>query len=281
MWYIIPIAFIIFTIFTLFTLSFVGKTLLKGKFNAEVERMFATLSHEGAEEPAPVELSTLPAPVQRWLEAAGVLSSLGECSVRKVHLRQEAEMRLSPAGRWMKLRAEQYFRVDEPGFIWHARISVLPLIHIGARDILFREEGNMLIKMLSLFTLADASGEKLSQSSLHRFLAELTWFPQGAASPYLQWESVDSRTADATISCKGHEVCGRFHFDDEGLPYRFTAWRYMEKNGSYRIYPWQADMSNFQTMGGVRIPTRAEVRWVLPQEEFYWLNLKITEIDYS
>src|ERR1039458_260259 len=58
--------------------------------------------------------------------------------------------------------------IDPPGFVWYARIRMLPLLWIEARDCLISGHGNMLVKFNSIFTLADAHGAGIDQGSQAR-----------------------------------------------------------------------------------------------------------------
>ncbi|GAB4030240.1 hypothetical protein GCM10028809_22720 [Spirosoma gilvum] len=62
-------------------------------------------------------LADLPTPVKQWLEKAGIV---GKEKIHTVRLRQEGLMRTRPDGKWMPAEAEQYFTVDQPGFVWKA-----------------------------------------------------------------------------------------------------------------------------------------------------------------
>lgn len=56
----------------------------------------------------------------------------------------------------------------------------------------FNGHGNMLIKIFSTFTIADAKGSEMDYSSLIRFLSEAPWYPTALLpSEYLQWEEID------------------------------------------------------------------------------------------
>src|SRR4029079_1619040 len=104
----------------------------------------------------------LPAPVQRYLRYC---SSCNSPAIRSVRLKHDGVFRTSPEQRWFRIKGEEYFTAATPGFVWTAKIWPLPLIWISARDLLRHGRGNMRVKLLSLFTLADAKGEKIDQGA--------------------------------------------------------------------------------------------------------------------
>lgn len=74
----------------------------------------------------------------------------------------------------------------------------------------------MLIKILSLFTVADSKGKEIDQGSLLRYLAETMWFPTAALNEYLYWEEMDQYNAKVTMTYDEITASGIFTFNDIG-----------------------------------------------------------------
>jgi len=224
------------------------------------------------------DLEGLPEPVQKWLEGAGVV---GQEKIKFVRMLQEAEMRLNPGGRWMSLNAEQYVTVEQPGFIWQARINAAPLVHISGRDVYKEGRGNMLIKPLSLVTIADETGFQIDQGTLVRYLAEMVWFPTAAISNFITWEEIDENSARAIIRHGNIRVSGVFTFSNAGDPVSFSARRFGEFNGKFRMEPWTVVMKDHKELDGFRIPTAGEITWELEEGDFTWYKFKVMEIEFN
>ena len=47
---------------------------------------------------------------------------------------------------------------------------------------------------------ADATGPKVDQGALLRYLNETMWFPAAALSPYITWQDKNANSATATMS---------------------------------------------------------------------------------
>ncbi|HLV10789.1 MAG TPA: DUF6544 family protein, partial [Halanaerobiales bacterium] len=156
-----------------------------------------------------------------------------------------------------------------------------PFFHISGRDKYYNGRGEMLIKPLSLFTIADSKGEEIDQGTLLRYLAEMVWFPTAAINDYLQWEELDSHSARATMSYGDITASGIFNFNDKGEVINFIAKRYMEKDGHYELETWSPVMDNYQEVNGIKIPTRGEVIWKLETGDFKWFKFAITDIEYN
>jgi len=225
-------------------------------------------------------LEDLPTVVRRWLERSNVAG--GEF-IHSVHLFQRGKMRTSSDGRWMPVEAEQWFRTDEPGFIWVADVRAAPGIHLAGRDSYMHGKGRMLIKLLSLIKVADASGKETDQGAMLRYLAETVWFPSAALSPYIVWEEVDSTSARATIDYGGIKASGLFRFNQDGDVVSFEARRYYDRREGATLENWliQIDPGSCREFGGVRVPTRAVVTWRLKDGDFTWYRLEVTDIHYN
>ena len=177
----------------------------------------------------------------------------------------------------MAVEARQFFSVDPPGFVWVADVKAAPFIHLAGRDKYEDGHGHMLIKLLSLFPVANASGPETDQGTLLRFLAEIVWFPTAALESYISWEEVDRSTARATMSFGGTTASGLFTFDEEGDFRRFEARRYYGKE----METWVITAGDHENLGGLRIPVTSKVTWQLPEGDFTWFELEIKEVDYE
>lgn len=223
------------------------------------------------------DIQELPGNVQDWLKNSNVV---GKENINYVRLKQKALMRLERDKPWKPVDVEQYFTVNEPGFIWKARIKAAPFLHIVGRDKYFEGEGNMLIKMMSLVTIADSSGPEIDQGTLIRYLAETVWFPSAALEVYITWEHIDDNSAKATMTYGDITSSGTFVFNEKGDVIRFEANRYRESDGDYSKERWIIDIKGHKEMNGIRIPTKGEVTWKLDHEDFTWFRFEIEDIDY-
>lgn len=255
----------------------IAEAVTKGNVKKEVEALFSTVENSG-EIITGESLEGLPENVQRWLLNSGVV---GKEKIVALRVKQEALMRLNPDQSWMSVEAEQYFTVEQPGFIWRAEIQAAPLIHIAGRDKYFQGQGNMLIKPMSLFTVADGKGPEIDQGSMLRYLAEIMWFPSAALEEYITWEEVDADRAKATMSHGDVTASGIFTFNEQGEAIRFEAERYGEFDGEFRMETWSIPVRDYQEFEGIRVPTKGEVTWELQEGDFIWFVFEVREIQYN
>ena len=245
--------------------------------DAAVARLFADVPVAPGPVVTAAEVAALPAPVERWLTHAGVV---GRPRVRSVRLRQRGQLRSGPAQPAAAATAEQYFAVDEPGFVWSVRLTMKHL-PVRGRDAYLGGHGRMLITAGGLVSLVDASGDAIDQASLLRFLGELVWFPSGALAPYLRWSAVDDATAEVTMSHRGVTASARFTVDADGRVTRFAARRYFGGGPDARLEAWEVPLVAWRRLAGVRVPTRGSVVWKLAAGDFDYYDWEVTALEYD
>ncbi|NOX84696.1 MAG: hypothetical protein GXO86_01830 [Chlorobi bacterium] len=225
------------------------------------------------------QLDNLPSPVSGWLKSSGIV---GKERINSVRLRQELEMKMKPGQKqWYSAVAEQYFSVNHPAFVWRVKMNIPPFIPITGRDRFAGGKGEMQIKAFGVLNVVNEKGEKMDESTMQRFLAEIVWFPSAALSPHIQWEEIDPLSAKATMTYKGTTATGTFYFNRQGDFVRFSAMRYKEnKPGSKRL-EWIITVKEHSVINGIKIPVKLEVSWMLDSGPWTWLKLEVREVKYN
>lgn len=250
------------------------------RFHARIARDVRRLLNKAGKGVGPEHYSALreqlPQPVRRYLEFALAGNST---TLRTMLLRHEGWFRTSPKQRWLPIKGEEYFTVDEPGFVWRATVRLAPLLWIEACDRLIEGRGNMLVKCCSIFTLVNASGKELDQGALLRWLAEVVWFPVGYVGDRIRWESIDSDSSMVTLVHEGLSVTAIVKFDGEGKLVGLRGQRYRTVNGSPVLTPWKGICNDYREFGGTRIPAMVDVSWELPEGDFSYAKFQVTAVD--
>lgn len=269
----IPVIIIVLIIIA----SLIANLLFKQKVTSEVEELF---SHEmpTSQVVSESDLQGLPPCVQKWMTVTKVT---GNERIESVIMHQKGFMRTKETQPWMPFSAQQYVTVDDPAFIWSVKAKAAPFMTIVGRDMYNNGKGEMLIKLLALITVAHASGEEVNQGSMLRYMAETIWYPSAALSPYIKWENIDKNSARATMSYKGLQASGIFHFNEQGEPINFTARRYRETDGKYELATWSADVGAYKEYDGIRIPSTGSITWKLNTGDFTWYKFEIVDCKYN
>jgi hypothetical protein len=223
-------------------------------------------------------LGHLPNLAQRYMRWTGVV---GRPWIRTARVRQEGRFRLAADRPWMPMKAEQVFTTDPPGMVWRARFKMFGLPLFSANDSYREGQGHMFGKAAGIFTLFDDRSEKLTLGTLTRYLSEMVWFPIAFLGDNVTWAVVDERSADVTLTDHGRTAGGRMFFDDLGRPTTFEAMRYKEDNGTYRLLPWHTPHTEYGARGGLNIPVRGEVYWVMPEGKLTYGDFSIVEVEYN
>ncbi|MEZ4256186.1 MAG: DUF6544 family protein [Polyangiales bacterium] len=218
------------------------------------------------------ELTKLPTPVRRWMEASGVV---GKPRAHTVRLRQRGIMRTAPGGAEMRVRAEQYFRVDEPAFLWFVDVESFGGL-IAGRDTFRGARGRMYITLGGLVPVADGQGPTFDQGAALRYLGEIIWFPSAALSPAVHWTPVDDRRARATLAMGRDAVSADFTFDEHGRCVRLEAKRYY---AGKTLEDWDIPISAWRTFHGVTVPARGGAVWHLKEGDFSYYDWEIVDVE--
>lgn len=221
-------------------------------------------------------LSGLPPPVRRYLRFAGVV---GRPSIRTAHLKQNG-MFLRER-KWMPFTADQYILTEPPGFVWKARFQFMPLLNLSVIDMFAGGHGRLEAKLLGLLTVMEASGPETDEGELQRYLAETAWFPSALVSPAIEWEAIDTLAAKATLRAAKVAAPATFHFDEQDRLKRVTARRYMAQSPGFVQRDWCGEFDDYETVSGLRIPTRAKVMWRLETGDLEYFRGEITAIHYD
>ena len=190
-------------------------------------------------------------------------------------------MKTKPEQSGMKTTAEQYFNTQDPAFIWKARVNMMPGLYFAGEDKYYDGKGKMLIKVLSLFPVVDATGAEMDQGTLTRYLGEIIWFPTAALSEYIKWEAIDKNTAKATMNYKGTEASAVFNFTESGKLKSFQCERYYNGPDGYSLENYYAPVWDYKEFAGIKIPTKAKAIWRLNSGDFEYYDMEITDVEYN
>jgi hypothetical protein len=139
----------------------------------------------------------------------------------------------------------------------------------------------MLMKIMSLKTIADASGPEIDQGALLRYLAETMWVPTAVLSDHIGWEHIDSHSAIATMKYAGVYASGGFTFNDKGEITEFTAERYGDFDGKCRMETWLAKATDYKEFNGFIALSKGRITWKLKTGDFERYRFEVKEMEYN
>lgn len=232
------------------------------------------------------ELEGLPAPVQRYFRA--VLKD-GQPMVTAVTVQHAGSFNVTAFGSrelWMPFTSEQRVVTNRPGFVWDARMTLLPGIAIRVHDAYAAGVGTLHPAVLGLFSLTNQRGTgDIARGELMRYMMEAAWYPTALLpSQGTTWSAVDEASADATMVDGDISMTMRFTFGAGGLIESVRAdARGAMVGGKVVQYPWGGRLSNYQEHAGMRVPLTGEAAWLPPgARKPYWRGtIKTAEYEFA
>ncbi len=276
------IATVISILFILFLFLFWGGAeLTKYSVNRTIEELKDSIDFSKKEKFSYGEITALPNPIRKYFKTVIKNEML---KPKFVTIQQSAQFKTDVKSEWKPLKAMQYFTTEKINFLWDAKFTGSELFWVHAIDSYINGKGNMLIKLNSSITITDSWGVEMDKSGLIRYLSEAVLFPTALLpSKNLQWNLLDSTTAEIKLHDKNYSVVAKVYFSQDGTinkletmdKYRTTETGYMKT--LYTIYYGNYKLVN----NSFYIPTYVEVEWTLPTKKFKYGKFTITSIQYE
>jgi hypothetical protein len=228
------------------------------------------------------ELHGLPAPVQRYFRAVlkegqPIVSALTIDMVGTINLSATAEQ-------WKPFTSRQRVVTRRPGFLWDARVAMLPGLPVRVIDSYIAASGLLYAAIWGMFTVAKVSGGgEIARGELMRFFAEAAWYPTALLpSQGIRWEAIDEHAANASIVDGPLALTLLFRFNDLGLidSVRAEA-RGGQVGNKVVMMPWECSLSGYEVRDGMTVPIIGEAAWLRPEGRKPYFHGTITSLSYE
>lgn len=221
------------------------------------------------------ENNSLPAVVGAY--ASWALSG-DQRAFRTARIAQVGEMVLKPGAAPRRFAATEEFAIGRVAFAWHARFPMVGPLALRVSDSYDGHDGRLEVRVLGL-PVQRKRGPELAQGEAYRYLAEIAWVPHAIiANRHLEWRELDGRSVEVATLIAGERIAVRLRFSETGEIVRTEAKRPRLEAGN-TVTPWIGLYSDYQDFGAVRVPTRGEVRWELPEGPFTYWRGSITSLE--
>jgi hypothetical protein len=228
------------------------------------------------------DLDSLPAPVKRYLEKTGVI---GKEHLLTFRGKFTGQMKLGgEKAAWTKVNVVQYSVMDSTlTRVFYITTKMFGFIPIVGRDKYENGKGNMLIRVMDLFTVVNQSGPTMDKSTLVTFLNDLSLFPMAMLSKKVTWEALSDTSARATLSDCGNSVSGIFYFTRDGDLNNFETRdrTYDDGRGDVRTAKWWTPLRNPTIYAGVRIFSEGDAVWDFGDRKFHYARFTINDVGYN
>jgi len=201
----------------------------------------------------------------------------GEAAPDEVLITQEGRMWRSPGTRALRFSASQRLAVAHVGFCWRASFPLLPHVAIEVTDEYTGGEGSLRVRLAGI-PLARQRGPETTLGQALRYLAELPWVPHAmTANRELEWRQVGDRAVQVAAEVGAARAAVRMDFDAAGDIVRTSCPDRPRRAGrAWSPTPWGGEFADYALIGGMRMPTSAEVWWDLPEGRFTYWRARVT-----
>lgn len=225
------------------------------------------------------EIENLPEPVQRYFR--NVLEE-GQSYISNAELEHVGKFKTEKGQKWLDIKGKVFFTTHKPGFIWVGKVKPFLGIPVTASDSYIGEKGEMKVKLLSLFTLSEESGEKMDQADLARWVLEAPWYPTALLPrENLEWESIDSSSAKLYFEDGDHTIEASFVFNEVGEITESVTERYWGGDENYKLVEWGGKYDDYRRINGVKVPTNIEVAWHFDSGVHKYANFVVSDLNYN
>lgn len=227
------------------------------------------------------DIENLPTPVKNCIRNSGYIGKPqmvnAKISWKNVYLKRNERANS------LKLQCYQFNSVAEPCRIVYMKSRLAWLFPFEGRDKYQNGKGNMLIKLLILFTIADSKCWEMDISALVTTLAETLLLPSQALQPYIKWSSSGDYKAKAVIEFGGNRASGIFEFNEKFEMTRFyTEDRYQsQKDNTQKNVHWAVIAENYIEKNGIRFPSAFKAVWYQDNGNLEYFKGNIESIDYN
>ena len=228
------------------------------------------------------ELEGLPAPVQRYFRA--VLTD-GQPIIGAATIEMAGTINMSAtAEQWKPFTSHQRVVTRRPGFLWDAQVDMFPGVPARVVDSYVAGQGQLIAKLLGLFTVADAhGGGELARGEFMRYFAEAAWYPTALLpSQGVRWQAAGDASANATIVDGPITLTLLFRFNEAGLIASVRADSRGAGVGKEMVMlPWDCGLSDYQSQDGMLIPLTGEAAWMRPEGRKAYFVGHVKKLSYE
>lgn len=221
------------------------------------------------------DLVLLPEPAQRYLRFMGVVGRPRDWSFR---LQFTGRFRTKPSQAWMACETWQYNSRTVARIFW-IRVRFGGMVPVVGRDTYLQGRGRLLIRLLDLFPIMDATGPEYDLGELTTYLNDAVLIaPSMLLVPEVTWLPVDADSFDAAFTDHGRTVSARVGVDKRGAPRDFsTTDRFCtDPHDPKRLLRarWTTPVSGWEMIEGRQVPIDGRATWHLPQGPFTYAEFR-------
>lgn len=247
-------------------------------FNKEVEAGLRRTVKQGILKEA--ELLNLPEIVKKYITFSG---AIGREKILNLNVKFEGGIITEKGGDFLDCRVDQYNFFVFPKRVFYID-SRLYGIKFDALHLYKENKASMKIKLLSLIQVADAKGEKMTQSETVTMFNDMCLLaPATLIDKNIIWKEIDSTSVKAQFSNAGYTITAVLQFKESGELINFYSDdRFESSDGKiYKRYRWSTPVEKYADFDGRKLPVFAKAIWHYPEGDFCYAKFIIKNIEYN
>ena len=230
------------------------------------------------------DLARLPAPVAGYVRRSG---AVGQPRVKNFRAQIHGRIRSGPDAAWMPFTGRQvntYGPRPQRVFLMDATRSGLP---VTVLHVFTDTTATMRVKLLSLFTVVDASGPEMDRGETVTVFNDLVVMAPGAiVDAPATWETIDDLHVRGTFTDGGETVSATLTFNAEHDLVDFVSddrFRSIDNGARFVAQRWSTPIDDRRTFGSRRAIATGSGRWHAPEPEgeFPYLEIEVDAINYN
>ena len=226
------------------------------------------------------DIKHLPAVVQKYLHYTG---AVGKEKVLSFRAEFKGGIRSKSTEEYMPLKSVQYNFTDRPTRLFYIVAKKKGIPAIGLH--IYRDQtATMLVKILGLFTVADARGKEMDQGETVTFFNDMCFMaPSTLIDRNIEWNEVDEKTINAKFTNGNITVTSTLFFNDEGELVDFLSNdRFETTDGkTYANFPWLTPVTGYMNINGFRLPSGAKLIYKHPDEDLCYGEFNLVSMEYN
>ncbi|MCX8105950.1 MAG: hypothetical protein N3D80_08790 [Ignavibacterium album] len=226
-----------------------------------------------------VDIQHLPLIVQKYIRYTG---SVGKEKVYNFKAEFSGGIRSNPDEEYMQLKSVQYNFMENPARLFYIEAKKMGIPAVGIH-IYQNEKAIFKIKLLSLFTVVDASGEKMDKGETVTVFNDMCFMvPATLIDNRITWESIDDLTVKAIFTNGKIKISAILYFNEKGELVNFISNDRYETDGkTYKNYAWSTPVKSYTDINGYRLPASADLIYSRPDGEFTYGQFQLKDIKYN
>jgi hypothetical protein len=206
----------------------------------------------------------------------------GDESARRIRVTvigETGSLQMAPGARAIPFTSEQRTDCTRSGFLWNAHLNPGKLSSATVIDTYENGHGCIEVKALGLISAKRFAGHDVDFGELQRFLASLILSPAALLNhPTLEFQTPQPSTLRVSDQKDPLGAFVDIVISENGEPVECRAQRPRLVGKHSILTSWRTRGSQFRVFKGLRVPTRLEAQWDLPEGPFPYYRSEITSL---